>query len=576
VVRNIYHNIASPSPLNNFLILISLVMTKKCVNKPLRYFISLFAFFFLGSWNVSGQQKVFFDKTGKSIDESNSYYCRTKISDPNGYKSFYTNGGAIYFDGHILTTSDADESLNIYSETCTWYYKNGNKKTIRTFDKSGSEIGTSYYYYESGKIWKEIDFVNGKAKPTYKEYDEDGRTSRIFEESFNDNTNDWDLYNSDKTSAELRFGNLQLTSYTSSGASRYISHPIDASEFVIQAVVNMAKMKDGEKGGLIFGFKDWQNYNFFLITNGSFYIGSVYEGISATRADGMFSGDIVKNGQNDIKVISNGEKTIYSINGSIQYSMDRGRNPGTNIGFAVSGKSTISVEKLIVKEIDFKGTGYTSRSEADMDVKATGSGLIISSSGFVLTNFHVIKNANKIVLQMNQGGEIKNYNAVVIQKDIDNDLAILQIKDDAFKPLDPLKYSFKDGGGVEVGSTVFTIGYPHALTGMGMEAKFTDGKISSKTGYNNAINTYQTSVPVQPGNSGGPLFTDKAELIGVVNSSIRNADNVSYAIKLNYVKNLVDLLPEAIQLPNDHSLSGSSLEDKVKTLSFYVTLIKIK
>ena len=71
---------------------------------------------------------------------------------------------------------------------------------------------------------------------------------------------------------------------------------------------------------------------------------------------------------------------------------------------------------------------------------------------------------------------------------------------------------------------------------MGKAAKFTDGKISSKTGYNNAINSYQTSIPVQPGNSGGPLFNDKAQLIGVINSAIKDADNVSYAIKLSLSK----------------------------------------
>lgn len=126
---------------------------------------------------------------------------------------------------------------------------------------------------------------------------------------------------------------------------------------------------------------------------------------------------------------------------------------------------------------------------------------------------------------------------------MDNDLAVIKINDEAFKTLDPLKYSFKESGGVEVGSSVFTIGYPLALSGMGKEAKFTDGKISSKTGYNNAVNTYQTSIPVQPGNSGGPIFSDKGQLIGIVNAKIRDADNVSYGIKLNYIKNIIELLP---------------------------------
>jgi S1-C subfamily serine protease len=525
--------------------------------------------------HLGAQSKVFFDKLGKSTDEGSAYYYRQKTGEPDSYKSYYINGGALYFDGKISNASNADETENTYAETCNWFYKNGNKKAIRTFDKGGLETGTSNFYYETGKLWKEIDFVNGKAKTTYKEYDEDGKSSRIFEDDFNDNANDWDLYISDKSSAALRMGNLQISSYSELGAVRYISHPIDAQDYVIEAVLNTLRLADGDKAGIVFGFKDWQNYNFFLITASSFYIGTVYEGISVMKAEGMYTGDIVRGSQNNLKILTNGEKDFFSINGSVQFSCDRLRMAGSNIGFGVSGKSTIEAEKLIVKEIDFR-SGSAKRSEADHDVKATGSGLIISSSGYILTNYHVVKTATNIVIQVNNGGTVKNYNAILIQKDVDNDLAILKIKDEAYQPLEALQYRFKESGGVEVGASVFTIGYPYALSGMGVEAKFTDGKISAKTGYNDAINSCQTSIPVQPGNSGGPLFNEKGELIGVINSKITQADNVSYAIKLSYVKNLTELLPDNFELPANPSLGGVTLEEKIKVLSNYVVLIKIK
>jgi S1-C subfamily serine protease/antitoxin component YwqK of YwqJK toxin-antitoxin module len=530
--------------------------------------ICLFAF------RGEAQTKKYFDKGGKASEADNSYYFRESGAEPFSFKSFYTNGGALFFEGKISAASETDENLNVYLDQCTWYYKNGNKRMVRTFNKTGQETGTSSYFYESGKIWKEIEFTEGKAKTTYKEFDEDGRSSRIFEENFSDNSNDWDLYTSDKTSALIQFGHLEISSYAPEGASRYISHPLGTGDFVIEAIINTIKLKDGEKAGLLYGFKDWQNYNFFFITNSSFYLGTVYEGISSMRAEGLYSASIIKNGDNKLTILSNGEKNVYSINGNIEFSFDRPRNPGTNIGFAVSGKGHIQANRLIVKEV--KSSGTVSRSESDRDVKATGSGLILSSSGYVLTNYHVVKDAGKIILQVNIGGEVKSYNATVVQKDVDNDLAILQIKDENFKSFDAMKYAFRENGGVEVGAGVFTIGYPYALSGMGIEAKFNDGKISSKTGYNDAINTYQTSVPLQPGNSGGPLFDDKGELIGVVNSKLSHGDNVSYAIKLNYIKNLIELLPEAIELPKDHSLTALPLEEKLKILSAYVTLIKIK
>jgi S1-C subfamily serine protease len=530
----------------------------------------------LGFSQGSGD-KLYFDKAGKVSGPSQAYYYRQKTGTANQYKSFYVNGGSVFFDGKILTASTEDESQNVYTGLCNWYFKNGNKKFTRNYSASGVENGISTYYYESGKIWKEIEYKNGQiANGRYKEFNEDGQSNRIFEEDFDNNNNDWDLYTSDKTSAKIANGSLELVSYLPAGASRYISISSQSSEFALEAVINIEKLKDGSKAGLIFGFKDWQNYNYFFITSNSFYIGLVYEGVNSVKADGMFSDVIKKKAPNNIKIISNGEKNIYSINGEIQYSNDRTRNFGSNIGFAVSGKSMVNIDKMIFKEIDYKASSSNSSSNADMNVKATGSGLIFSVNGYILTNHHVIENANKVVVEITNGGATKSYNAEVVQKDIDNDLAILKINDESFKSVDPIPYSFKQSGGGDVGSSVFTIGYPHALSGMGKEAKFTDGKISSKTGYNNAINTYQTSIPVQPGNSGGPLFNDKAQLIGVINSKITEADNVSYAIKLSYVKNLIELLPETIELPANQGLSGSSMEEKVKAISKYVVLIKIK
>ena len=234
----------------------------------------------------------------------------------------------------------------------------------------------------------------------------------------------------------------------------------------------------------------------------------------------------------------------------------------------------VKVHIFIYKDINYKSSNV-SVSKSDYDVKATGSGIIISNSGYIITNYHVIENANKIQVEITTNNLSKQYSAILVQKDIDNDLAILKINDESFKQLDVIKYSFKEAGGVEVGAPVFTLGFPLALSGMGKVAKYTDGKVSSKTGYNGSVNSFQTSIPVQPGNSGGPVFNTKGELIGVINAKIANADNVSYAIKLNYIKNLLELVGD-ISLPNDQSIIGLSNEEKIKVLSNYSVLIKIK
>jgi serine protease Do len=94
------------------------------------------------------------------------------------------------------------------------------------------------------------------------------------------------------------------------------------------------------------------------------------------------------------------------------------------------------------------------------------------------------------------------------------------------------------------------------------------------------ITSYQISVPIQPGNSGGPLFDFDGNLIGITSSGVNRkldiTENVNYAIKSSYLKNLIDVLDYKLTLPNDTSISHMTLTEKIKELSDYVVLIKIK
>jgi S1-C subfamily serine protease len=174
-----------------------------------------------------------------------------------------------------------------------------------------------------------------------------------------------------------------------------------------------------------------------------------------------------------------------------------------------------------------------------------------------------------------QNDAIKSFKAELIIIDKVNDLAIIKIMD-LPKDLEPINYSFKAEGAIEVGESVFTIGFPLALSGMGKDPKFTDGKISSKRGYEGSINSFQTTIPVQPGNSGGPVYNDKGQLIGLINAKVANADNVSYAIKLNHMIALVDIMNNPIETPKQADISSLNTESKIKILSRYSVIIKVK
>ena len=206
-----------------------------------------------------------------------------------------------------------------------------------------------------------------------------------------------------------------------------------------------------------------------------------------------------------------------------------------------------------------------------------GSGIIISQSGHIITNHHVIEDAEDIEVEFMLDDELQKFNAEVVQVDKTNDLAVLKIFDMNFDGVSEPPYNFKFRGS-DVGTKVYAFGYPMALSIMGKEIKVTDGMISSKSGFDGNITTYQITAPIQGGNSGGPLFDEQANLIGINSSGIRKdiADNVAYSIKTSYVSNLLDVLPKSIELPSSTKLKSLPLTEQIKEISKYVVLIKVK
>ncbi len=520
--------------------------------------------------------KQFLDKEENLVEESSAFSVREfkgTATKPSGVVSWiFASNEKNYFEGTILLIDLTDPSLNKYKGDCKWYYKNGNLKSERSFSDNGLEIGVSKYYYENGKIKTKYYFEKGKFDNTkVEDYDENGNKNLLFTEAFINNNNDWDLYNSDLSYSKIIDGKLELEAYTKSGTSRFIAMPLKGDEwsYEIEFTYPMAKMSGTH--GILFNYKDWDNHGFFIINDGNFTIGYISEGLRIIEADRVFTSSITKT-KNILKIVSKNDKLYFSINGEIEYNTKSPSIKSSNFGPIIVTKTKVLCDNIMFKEFNSEGTSTATNTG---NWKGSGSGLVFSKDGYILTNYHVIDEAKNITVDIKRDGEIKSYKAVVKTKDKDNDLAIIKIEDDAFVAYNSIDYSIKEGG-VDVGATVFTLGYPLALSGMGSEVKFTDGKISSKTGYNNAINSYQTSVPLQPGNSGGPLFNSNAQLVGVVNAVVNAADNVSYAIKINYFKNLVELLPSPVALPNTELGAALSVEDKIKKISPFIAYIKFK
>lgn len=522
--------------------------------------------------NTFAQDRISFDSNGRKSAESLALYYRSARPDSDGlHRAYYINGDALYFEGKIIKTDNLIENNNLYAGNCTWYYKNGHRKAVRRYTANGLQEGLEESYYENGKIKKEVNFKAGQiARGPYFEYNDTGQKTNVLEENFEDNYNDWDLYKSMASTSRISNNTLEIKALTKEGTSRFIAFPKTGDVFSFEVEIeNKTEKKD--KYGLILGFKDWENFTYFLIKDNYFYIGTVFEGLKVEYSDGSYAGAIKTDDKNSLKVLSTGEKTIFSVNGEMVFRKEISF-VGNKYGILAGDKQHVLAHKITWKEFD---TGSASTTN-DQNVKSIGTGFFISPDGLLATNYHVVENSNKLVIEMLRDGVSASYIAKVVQVDKANDLAVIKIDDPSFTPLAKLPYRIKSSGLAEVGSSVFTLGFPFALMGMGKEVKFSDGKVSSKTGYNQDINSYQTTVPVQPGNSGGPLFDQNGQLIGIINAKFKQGDNVSYAIKSNYLVNLLDLVTEKSSLPNYQYPPNTTTETMVKEISTLVVLIKVK
>jgi S1-C subfamily serine protease len=230
-------------------------------------------------------------------------------------------------------------------------------------------------------------------------------------------------------------------------------------------------------------------------------------------------------------------------------------------------------KNVYLKMFPFSTNNPGSDNNLPSGIVSSGTGFAISKDGYIVTNHHVIDEAKNIKVRGISGNFTKSYNAKVIADDPNSDLAILKISDPAFTTLGIIPYTISSSTS-DVGTSVYVLGFP-LLASMGDEVKLTNGIISSKSGYKGDISTYQVSVPVQPGNSGGPLFDIKGNIIGIINAKHKEAENASYAIKSAYLKSLIESLNQAPKLQSVNTLSSKSLTEQVKVVKKYTYIVEI-
>lgn len=165
--------------------------------------------------------------------------------------------------------------------------------------------------------------------------------------------------------------------------------------------------------------------------------------------------------------------------------------------------------------------------------RGTGSGVIFRADGYILTNYHVVDGADRVLVTLNHAQE---YQAHVVGRDPKTDLAVLRIQ--ALEPL-PVA-TLGDSDALQVGDWVVAIGNP-----FGLDQTVTAGIVSAKgrvIGAGPYDDFIQTDASINPGNSGGPLLNMRGEVVGINTAIVPHGQGIGFAIPINTAKPLIPQL----------------------------------
>lgn len=542
----------------------------------------------------------------KSGEIRSNFYCDEIYYDSIVNSKFNSKFTAYSKEGKIIIEGNYEKNL----KTGKWsYFSDLGIKDFEEVYENGVLNGPYVSYFDNTKIFQKGTMLNGKKNGDWVSKYFDGSLKSIYNykdsivtpichicneykkckvvinNPFNKNSIQSDWTCNDTLAYKQIEEGLLVTFDKGKQGNFYIDLQIPWKEY--DDISFEVTFKNTENSALEFGLV-WNEtlientYNQFMANDkGEYFIytieDNVYLGNKLEKTDYL---QLEPGAENILKITTKGHQVYYSINGDVVDTQKITNFEGSQFKIIVNNNEKLDNESIILKNFIFKDTEEYSSVENGLEPgkfewTGSGSGFFVSEEGYIVTNYHVVENANEVWVKCKQNGIYQKFKAEIIQKDVSNDLALIKITDTAFKPLKEIPYSVFSGT-VSLGSEVFSLGYPLADV-IGETVKYASGNISSLSGINNDVTSYQMTVPIQSGNSGGPVFDKNGNIVGVVVAQLNKeyeGENVNYAIKSNILKNMVDLVPNSTIKKKKRKIHKLAHEEQISLLSDYVVMIQ--
>lgn len=204
--------------------------------------------------------------------------------------------------------------------------------------------------------------------------------------------------------------------------------------------------------------------------------------------------------------------------------------------------------------------------------KRSATAFAVGKDGYFITNSHVVNNSKKLTLKIVGEDNIwSTYKAEVVMNDEFSDLAMVKIIDSNFKEMGILPFTFSDDQAL-IGTEIFTLGYPKN------DIVMEPGIISSTSGMDGDTTAYQVAMSLNGGNSGGPIFNEKGEVVAVVKGKSSEKEGTGYVVRSSYVWDLIKKYEAEndvkIKRPKWNQLSKKKRIQMIKHIRQFVFLVE--
>ena len=213
------------------------------------------------------------------------------------------------------------------------------------------------------------------------------------------------------------------------------------------------------------------------------------------------------------------------------------------------------------------------KEESKPEALYSATGFAISPNGYILTNYHVVREVDSVFISRMENDSLIKHKVNLVHHDALLDLAILKVSDTNFSGFGKLPYIFRQEYS-ELGEKVYTLGFSKK------DVVYGEGTINSLTGYLDDTLAYQVSIPLNPGNSGGPLLDAKGNIIGIITGKHTRQEGAAFAIKSGYLKTAVDsmeldsLTPPPM-LPGENKLSWKKQTQQIKDILPFIFKVEV-